>query len=75
MKSEDENQNSKLTKQNVSEEDAAAWRQVKRKNKENKVRKESKVNNYEREDLGFYFDEEFDQEVPTGRQNTFSSDW
>ncbi|KAJ8986228.1 hypothetical protein NQ317_009934 [Molorchus minor] len=56
-------------------EDDANWRQVKRKNKENKGRKESKVKYPEREELDFYFDEELDQEVPTGRQNTFSNEW
>lgn len=51
------------------------WLQVKRKNKENKIKKETKVKSVEREDLEFHFDEELDQEVPTGRQNTFSNEW
>lgn len=54
------------------QEDDENWRQVKRKNKENKVRKETKVKSFEREELDFHFDEELDQEVPTGRQNTFN---
>ncbi|CAG9855200.1 unnamed protein product [Phyllotreta striolata] len=53
-------------------EDEEIWREVKRKNKENKIRKESKIKSYEREELDFHFDEELDQEVPTGRQNTFN---
>lgn len=51
------------------------WRQVKRKNKDNKGKKELKVKYFEREELDFPFDEELDQEMPTGRQNTFSSEW
>ncbi|KAJ8950288.1 hypothetical protein NQ318_021144 [Aromia moschata] len=47
-------------------EDEATWRQVK---------KEFKVKSFEREELDFHFDEELDQEVPTGRQNTFSNEW
>lgn len=51
------------------------WREVKKKNKENKIKKDLKLSSFEREELDFHFDEEFDQEVPTGRQNTFSNDW
>lgn len=51
------------------------WRQVKRKTKENKVKKEIKAKNFEREELEFHFDEELDEEVPTGRQNTFTTEW
>nr|XP_023025760.1 la-related protein 1B [Leptinotarsa decemlineata] len=57
-------------------DDETNWREVKRKNKENKVKKEFKTyEREEREELDFYFDEELDQEVPTGRQNTFSNEW
>lgn len=56
-------------------EEEANWRQVKRKNKENKGKKEFKVKTNEREELDFHFDEELDLEVPTGRQNTFSNEW
>lgn len=48
---------------------------MKKKNKENKAKKDLKLASFEREELDFHFDEEFDQEVPTGRQNTFSNDW
>ncbi|KAF5286771.1 hypothetical protein FQR65_LT12441 [Abscondita terminalis] len=53
------------------------WREVKRKNKENKVKKDSKKEEprIEREELDFHFDEELDQEVPIGRQNTFTNNW
>lgn len=59
----------------ISEEDS--WREVKRKNKENKARREIKREEprIEREELEFHFDEELDQEVPMGRQNTFTTDW
>ncbi|XP_018578792.1 la-related protein 1B isoform X1 [Anoplophora glabripennis] len=56
-------------------EEEANWRQVKRKNKENKGKREFKVKTNEREELDFHFDEELDLEVPTGRQNTFSNEW
>ena len=54
-----------------------SWQEVKRKSKETKLKKESKEKEtrYEREELEFHFDEDLDQEVPTGRQNTFSTDW
>ncbi|KAL3289500.1 hypothetical protein HHI36_022919 [Cryptolaemus montrouzieri] len=56
--------------------DYETWREVKRKNKENKVKKEGKPKTHEREELEFHFDEELDiLDVPTGRQNTFSVDW
>lgn len=51
------------------------WREVKKKNKENKAKKDLKLSSFEREELDFHFDEEFDEEVPTGRQNTFSNEW
>ncbi|KAF5303755.1 hypothetical protein FQA39_LY09828 [Lamprigera yunnana] len=53
------------------------WREVKRKNKENKIKKDNKKEELriEREELDFHFDEELDQEVPIGRQNTFTTDW
>lgn len=67
------NQNHSPKKDKDDEEN---WRQVKRKNKENRGKKDRKNSKtFEREDLEFYFDEELDQEVPTGRQNTFSSEW
>lgn len=59
--------------QSVGEE--RSWREVKRKTKENKGKKESKVKSFEREELEFHFDEELDDEVPAGRQNTFSTEW
>lgn len=54
------------------------WKEVKRKTKEAKAKKETKEREgqkFEREELEFYFDEELDQYVPTGRQNTFTTDW
>ncbi|CAG9828662.1 unnamed protein product [Diabrotica balteata] len=66
------NQDSLKEKPKEKNEDEENWREVKRKNKENKVKKESKVKSFEREELDFHFDEELDQEVPTGRQNTFN---
>ncbi|XP_025831974.1 la-related protein 1 isoform X2 [Agrilus planipennis] len=53
------------------------WCEVKRKNRENRVRRESRREDLkiEKEELEFNFDEELDAEVPAGRQNTFSSDW
>lgn len=51
------------------------WREVKRKSKEGKSKKESKVKAIEREELEFHFDEDLDQEVPAGRQNMFTTDW
>lgn len=59
--------------QSVGEE--RSWREVKRKSKENKGKKENKAKSFEREELEFHFDEELDEEVPTGRQNTFTTDW
>lgn len=56
-------------------EEEKSWREVKRKTKENKGKKEAKVKSFEREELEFHFDEELDQEVPTGRQNTFTTEW
>lgn len=52
------------------------WREVKRKNKE-KSRKDNreKERRFEREELDFQFDEELDQDMPTGRQNMFTTDW
>ncbi|XP_017770596.1 PREDICTED: la-related protein 1 isoform X2 [Nicrophorus vespilloides] len=52
------------------------WREVKRKTKDPKSKKEAKEkdNAFEREELEFHFDEELDQ-VPTGRQNLFTTDW
>ncbi|KAG5875098.1 hypothetical protein JTB14_033702 [Gonioctena quinquepunctata] len=66
--------NSDKIKDDINE-DEENWRQVKRKNKENKGKKEFKAKAFEREELDFHFDEELDQDVPTGRQNTFSNDW
>lgn len=60
----------------MSDEDA--WKQVKRKSKDTKVKKGNKEKSeprVEREELEFHFDEELDQEVPTGRQNTFTNNW
>lgn len=57
-----------------SGEEEKSWREVKRKTKENKVKKETKVKSIEREELEFHFDEELDEEVPTGRQNTFTTE-
>ncbi|XP_044256944.1 la-related protein 1-like isoform X1 [Tribolium madens] len=54
--------------------DEESWREVKRKNKENKGKKETKTKSYEREELEFYFDEEIDHCVLSGRQNTFSNE-
>jgi la-related protein 1 len=54
--------------------DEESWREVKRKNKENKGKKENKMKSYEREELEFYFDEEIDNCVLSGRQNTFSNE-
>lgn len=51
------------------------WREVKRKSKEGKIRKESKAKAIEREELEFDFDEDLDQEVPAVRQNMFTTDW
>lgn len=61
------------------ENDEDNWREVKRKNKENKENKIKKENkreepNVKREELEFYFDEELDAEVPTGRQNAFTEE-
>lgn len=52
------------------------WREVKRKNKEKpkKENKEKEERRFEREELEFHFDEELDQDVPTGRQNMFTTD-
>lgn len=58
-----------------SAEEEKSWREVKRKTKESKGKKETKVKSFEREELEFHFDEELDEEVPTGRQNTFSTEW
>ncbi|KAJ8923701.1 hypothetical protein NQ315_010282, partial [Exocentrus adspersus] len=72
------NSNDDVVKDKIKSEETdeeATWRQVKRKNKENKGKKELKVKPSEREELDFHFDEELDSEVPTGRQNTFSNDW
>jgi hypothetical protein len=33
------------------------------------------MKSYEREELEFYFDEEIDNCVLSGRQNTFSNEW
>lgn len=52
-----------------------AWLQVKRKNKENKGKKEKpKPFEFQREELDFHFDEELEN-VPIGRQNTFTTYW
>uniref|UniRef100_A0A1Y1KRZ8 La-related protein 1 n=1 Tax=Photinus pyralis TaxID=7054 RepID=A0A1Y1KRZ8_PHOPY len=53
------------------------WHEVKRKNKENKTKKDIKKEEQrvEREELDFHFDEELDQDVPIGRQNTFTTEW
>ncbi|KRT78343.1 hypothetical protein AMK59_6528 [Oryctes borbonicus] len=60
-------------KKNVDDDN---WKEVKRKTKEAKVKKESKEKEkFEREELEFHFDEELDLDVPTGRQNTFTTDW
>ncbi|XP_050313917.1 la-related protein 1B [Anthonomus grandis grandis] len=60
----------------IEREEEAAWRQVKRKHKDNKIKKEQKPkqNEVEREELEFHFDEELEN-VPIGRQNTFSNEW
>nr|CAI5831543.1 unnamed protein product [Callosobruchus analis] len=71
----DENDAKGENKGGEKNEDDTNWRQVKRKSKEFKGKKELKIKNLEREELDFAFDEELDQEVPTGRQNTFSNDW
>lgn len=71
-KNDDNNNDENVNRKRDDEEN---WLQVRRKNKENKIKKENKVKNIEREDLEFHFDEELDQDVPTGRQNTFSNDW
>lgn len=67
--------NEKENSKAVTEDDN--WREVKRKNKENKTKREVKKEEprIEREELEFHFDEELDQEVPMGRQNTFTTDW
>nr|CAI5831538.1 unnamed protein product [Callosobruchus analis] len=70
----DENDAKGENKGGEKNEDDTNWRQVKRKSKEFKGKKELKIKNLEREELDFAFDEELDQEVPTGRQNTFSND-
>ncbi|CAH2006216.1 unnamed protein product [Acanthoscelides obtectus] len=70
-----ENKASRIDENNEKNEDDTNWMQVKRKNKENKGKKEQKTKSLEREELDFAFDEELDQDVPTGRQNTFSNDW
>ncbi|XP_060515841.1 la-related protein 1B [Cylas formicarius] len=59
-----------------AEDEEENWLEVKRKNKENKVKKENKAKSfdYEREELEFHFDEELEN-VPIGRQNTFSDQW
>lgn len=60
----------------LQEQEKDTWKEVKRKNKENKVKKETKVKVLEKEELEFHFDEELDDlDVPSGRQNTFSTDW
>ncbi|KAH1023233.1 hypothetical protein HUJ04_012477 [Dendroctonus ponderosae] len=63
------------TGRNKNDEEEA-WLQVKRKNKENKGKKEQKPKPFEfqREELDFHFDEELEN-VPIGRQNTFTTDW
>ncbi|XP_022915475.1 la-related protein 1B isoform X3 [Onthophagus taurus] len=58
--------------------DDNTWKEVKRKTKEAKSKKDPKEKTEqqknEREELEFYFDEEL-EDVPTGRQNTFTTDW
>lgn len=60
-------------------EDYEAWKEVKRKNKENnpKEKKASKPKLRHEEDYGFMFleDIDFDDDVPAVRQNTFSESW
>lgn len=61
---------------NKNDDEDETWLQVKRKNKENKGKKEAKPKPYEfeREELEFHFDEELEN-VPIGRQNTFTTEW
>lgn len=55
-------------------EEKDTWREVKRKNKEKSRREiKEKEKRFEREELDFQFDEELD--MPTGRQNMFTTDW
>ncbi|XP_063929139.1 la-related protein 1-like isoform X2 [Zophobas morio] len=73
--SENHNANNIDSKENNgSTTDEDSWREVKRKNKENKGKKETKMKPYEREELEFYFDEEIDECLLSGRQNTFSNE-
>ncbi|RZC34939.1 la-related protein 1 [Asbolus verrucosus] len=73
--SENRNTNNVDSKENNGlTTDEESWREVKRKNKENKGKKETKTKSYEREELEFYFDEEIDHCVLSGRQNTFSNE-
>ncbi|XP_066247542.1 la-related protein 1B [Euwallacea similis] len=67
---------SDVGKQKNRDDEEESWLQVKRKNKENKGKKEQKPKplEYEREELEFHFDEELEN-VPIGRQNTFSTEW
>ncbi|KAK9889082.1 hypothetical protein WA026_004354 [Henosepilachna vigintioctopunctata] len=69
----DDIDDNKFRRKNIVNGDYDTWREVKRKNKENKVKKENKPKPYEREELEFHFDEEL--ELLDGRQNTFSGDW
>ncbi|XP_049817917.1 la-related protein 1-like isoform X2 [Aethina tumida] len=76
VNSSNPNGNVEVETKNDKKEAEENWKEVKRKNKENKAKKEDKKkDSFEREDLEFHFDEELDQDVPTGRQNTFSNDW
>lgn len=69
----------KVSAQNVDghndkNEDKDTWREVKRKNKEkSKKENKEKEKRFEREELDFQFDEELD--MPTGRQNMFTTEW
>lgn len=69
-----------VANENAANDDEDNWREVKRKSKEAKTaRKEqttrdTKEERFEREELEFHFDEEL-EDVPIGRQNTFTTEW
>lgn len=62
---------------NSTHVDEDSWREVKRKSKEGKAKKDTKKEEpkIEREELEFHFDEDLDENVPLGRQNTFTTEW
>ncbi|CAH2006249.1 unnamed protein product [Acanthoscelides obtectus] len=67
-----ENKACRIDENNEKNKDDTNWMPVKRKNK---GKRKQKTKSLEREELDFAFNEELYQDVPAGRQNTFSNDW